>query len=72
MIKIILINMAFIYSLIAAHFFRVWLEFIKQDISLSAKDKRLSLEILAIATLFWPIVVPISYLELLKTRKMQE
>lgn len=43
-------------------FFR-WFQRFRQDTSLSASDKRLCLKVLALATVFWPIVLPLSALE---------
>ncbi|EDX73301.1 hypothetical protein MC7420_1097 [Coleofasciculus chthonoplastes PCC 7420] len=41
----------------------------QHDDSLSQNEKFSSWVILVIATILWPIVVPISYLELLDARK---
>lgn len=68
--SIIVFYLAFLYCIIAAHFFRVWLKFFKKDDpSLSNEDHLVSREILALATIFWPIVVPLAYLELLEGKK---
>ena len=67
--SIILFYLAFLYCIIAAHFFRVWLKFYNKDYPrLSDEDNLLSREILALATIFWPIVVPLAYLELLEAK----
>ena len=49
--------------------FSQWLDFMQHDDSLSPNEKFSSWVILLIATILWPIVVPISYLELLDARK---
>lgn len=56
------------YSIGAALFFTAWLKFFKKDNNLSNKEQQLSWIILLVATVFWPIVVPISYLELLSAK----
>lgn len=61
--------LALVYWLMAIHVFMFWLDFFKKDRSMSNKEKLQSKIILVIATLFWPIVVPISYLELLNAKK---
>jgi hypothetical protein len=45
--------------------FTGWMGFFKQDVDLSKEEKQISLMVLAIATLLWPIVLPFAYLELL-------
>jgi len=71
--SIILFYSAFFYCMIAAHFFRVWLKYFHKDYyMLSAEDKLISKQILALATIFWPIVVPLAYLELLKAKRTQD
>jgi hypothetical protein len=72
MIKILLVCSALVYLLIAAHFLRVWLQFFKKDTSLSNKEKLRSWAILAIATTFWLIVVPIAYIELLEAKRTHD
>ncbi|MEQ9373499.1 MAG: hypothetical protein RIG63_31420 [Coleofasciculus chthonoplastes F3-SA18-01] len=49
--------------------FSRWLDFMQNDDSLSSNEKFSSWVLLVIATILWPIVVPISYLELLDARK---
>jgi hypothetical protein len=71
--SITLFYAAFFYCMIAAHFLRVWLRFFKKDYThLSAEDKLISKQILALATIFWPIVVPLAYLELLEAKRKLE
>lgn len=51
-------------------FFCQWLEFFLEDEDINYMKPRLfSSVILVIATIFWPIVVPFAYLELLKFQK---
>lgn len=57
------------YGLIGIRFFRIWLFFWQQDTALSDKDKFPSLAIVVLMTIFWPVVVPFGYLELLEKKK---
>ncbi|WP_250124995.1 hypothetical protein [Chroococcidiopsis sp. CCMEE 29] len=59
------------YLLVSLYFFINWLNFFKQKQNLAPEDKFLSIVILVIATILWPVAVPISYLELIKARKSQ-
>jgi hypothetical protein len=57
-----------IYLLVAIPFLSIWLNALRRDTPHSARERQLSLIALAIAIVFWPVVVPLSYLELLRTR----
>ncbi|HAX79727.1 MAG TPA: hypothetical protein DCY88_28805 [Cyanobacteria bacterium UBA11372] len=71
--SIVVFYSAFFYCMIAAHFFRVWLKYFQKDYpQLSAEDKLRSKVVLALATIFWPLVVPLAYLELLQAKRTQE
>ena len=59
----------FIYLTSAFYFFTIWLSFLKRDIDLSLEDKQSSLLILVVATILWPFVVPMAYIELISKRK---
>ncbi|NEO30539.1 MAG: hypothetical protein F6K36_08910 [Symploca sp. SIO3C6] len=52
-----------IYLSAAFYFFLVWFGAFKRDMNISPQQKRISWLVLIVATIFWPIVVPISYLE---------
>ncbi len=52
-----------IYFATAIQCFVGWFKRFRQDTSLSDAEKRLCWQVLAIATIFWPIVLPISSLE---------
>jgi Ca2+/H+ antiporter len=69
--EILTIALIVSYLLISLCFFINWLNFFKQKHNLAPEDRFLSLVILVIATILWPVAVPISYLELLKARKSQ-
>jgi hypothetical protein len=58
-----------IYFLMACCFFNEWLDFFLADEEMTSEQRFLSSIILVIATIIWPIVVPLAYLELLKFHK---
>ncbi len=66
--ELLLIGLVIIYLLSGLCFFSIWLEFLKGDTSLTAKDRLSAVAVVVIATVFWPIVVPIAYLSLLKAK----
>lgn len=71
MTEIILVSLVVIYLLMSTCFFTIWLEFLKRDMiaSLSLQEKCLAWVTLSIATILWPVVVPIAYLELLWAKR---
>ena len=52
-----------LYCSTALYCFATWFKRFRQDHSLSASDKQLCLKVLAVATICWPIVLPLAYLE---------
>ncbi|MUG96235.1 hypothetical protein F7734_29400 [Scytonema sp. UIC 10036] len=54
------------YFTMAFSFFQKWLNFFIADAEMTSDDRMFSIIILVIATVFWPIVVPFAYLEVLK------
>lgn len=64
------IYLAIIFYLVMAYFFlNEWLDFFLADKDLTTEQRFISYIVLIIGTIFWPIVVPIAYLELLKFNK---
>lgn len=63
--EMILVHLVVVYLLMSTRFLTIWLEFFRRDSSLSSQEKHLSWVTLVVATIFWPIVVPLAYLELL-------
>ncbi|NEP01227.1 MAG: hypothetical protein F6K58_21730 [Symploca sp. SIO2E9] len=57
---------AALYLSAALHFFyiwlRIWLKAFQQETDLCNQQKLICMKVLIIATIFWPLVVPISYL----------
>ena len=50
------------YFSAAFYFFFIWFAAFQKDPNLSAQEKRLSMKVLIVATILWPLVAPISYL----------
>jgi uncharacterized membrane protein len=69
MVQIFMVFLGAVYLLFAGYFFKGWVQLYKQDTKMSAEEKQLSRVILAIATVLWPVVVPISYAEKLSKAK---
>ena len=66
-----------IYLGMAFYYFKNWWKAFRRDTNLSKQQKKLSWLVLTVATIFWPIVVPISQyvmyhqkLNILATRKI--
>ncbi len=57
------------YVLVMPILFISWVSFFRQDHDLSADDKHLSILVITIATILWPVVLPFAYLELLEKFK---
>ncbi|WP_017651164.1 hypothetical protein [Fortiea contorta] len=57
------------YLVMAYCLLNEWLDFFLADKDITSEQRSLSYVILVIGTTFWPIVVPIAYLELLKFNK---
>jgi hypothetical protein len=65
MLKLLLVPAIVFYLLIAKSFFTTWLAVFKQDPDLSSEERFLVLVILSLATVFWPLIIPLAYLELI-------
>ncbi len=52
-----------LYLLVACKLLHTWINSVQKNTDLSYDQKYLCWIVLAIATIFWPIVVPISYME---------
>ena len=64
--QILVIVIAVIYVVVMPILFINWLGFFRYDIDfLTGDEKQLSLAVIAIATLLWPLVLPFAYIELL-------
>lgn len=58
-----------VYLFMGFIFFSEWLDYFLADEEMTRNMRLFSGIILIIATLLWPVVVPISYLEILKFHK---
>lgn len=67
--EIILVSLGLVYLLMSTCFFTIWLEFLKRDNRLCLQEKRLSWVVLVVATIFWIVVVPIAYFEVLLAKR---
>jgi hypothetical protein len=66
----LLISLAIIFYLVMAYcFLNEWLDFFLADKDMTAEQRSISYVVLGLATTFWPVIVPIAYLELLKFNK---
>jgi cytochrome bd-type quinol oxidase subunit 2 len=54
-----------LYVLVSLYLLTAWLRFFKQGTGMSTQQKVLSLLTIGIATVFWPLVLPIAYVRLL-------
>lgn len=66
----LLIGLGILFYLLMAYcFLNEWLDFFLADKDITPEQRSISYVILVIATTFWPVIVPIAYLELLKFNK---
>ncbi len=59
------------YLLMTCYFFVNWLRFTLSHPSSSPEDKFMSLVMFVISTIFWPVIIPLSCMEIFKTRKFE-
>ncbi|MBD1832435.1 hypothetical protein H6F61_06940 [Cyanobacteria bacterium FACHB-472] len=57
-----------IYLLIATTLFTIWLDFFKRDRTWKTQERLPGFVTLVVATIFWPLVLPIAYIEILKSK----
>lgn len=70
MFQAVMTNLAIIFYLImACCFFMQWLGFFIDDKEMTSTQRYLSMLVLILATVLWPLIVPLAYLELLKFHK---
>ncbi len=60
--------LVFAYLLTTQRLFKTWHEFYRRDVTMSPEETQLSRVVLVVGAVFWPIVVPISYLTLLEEK----
>ena len=59
------------YVLLTCYFFINWLRFTLRHPSSSPEEKFLSFVMFIISTIFWPIIVPISCIDIFRTKKIE-
>lgn len=59
------------YVLMSCYFFSNWLKFSLQHPSSSSEEKFLSFVMFLITTIFWPLTIPMSLLEILQKRNLE-
>ena len=59
------------YLLITSYFFINWRSFSLRRPSSSPEDTFLSFVMLCISTILWPLIIPLSLFQILKTRKLE-
>ena len=59
------------YLLMTCYFFVNWLRFTLRHPSSSPEDKLLSFVMFIISTIFWPIIIPMSCMEVFRTKKFE-
>ncbi|WP_081603094.1 hypothetical protein [Fortiea contorta] len=59
------------YLLISAYFLSNWIRFSWLHPTSTPEDKFLSFLMFLITTIFWPLVIPLSCIEMLKNRKIE-
>lgn len=70
MFQTVITNLAIVFYLImACCFFLQWLGFFIDDKEMTSTQRYFSILILILATILWPLIVPLAYLELLKFHK---
>jgi uncharacterized membrane protein (DUF106 family) len=71
-VKNTLVILEVFYLIMSPYFFRAWLRIINQTFTFTSKEKYLYLLFILIATIFWPVVIPFAYLELVSKPKMSD
>ncbi|MGH1393644.1 MAG: hypothetical protein ACRAVC_06370 [Trichormus sp.] len=59
------------YLLMSCYFFTNWLQFTLRHPHSTPEDKFLSFVMFLITTIFWPVIVPVSLIEVFQTRKLE-
>lgn len=59
----------FLYFALGFCYFNEWLDLFKLDAGMTKQQRQISVIVLLVGTLLWPVLVPFAYLELLKSQK---
>lgn len=68
MMKLVIFVLLCVYLFILQRVANMWLKLFRQDSNISPEEQRLSWLILIMGAIFWPLVVPISYLTILESK----
>jgi hypothetical protein len=71
-VQILIGSILTIYGVVAPVLFFKWVELMGRDRNASRRERLLSRWVVLIATALWPIVLPLTYLELLERVRRQE
>lgn len=69
MILLLFYSLSLIYLLIARRLFSAWLAIFRQYPSVSLRARAGYTVFLILSAIFWPLVIPFAYLELLRNQK---
>jgi hypothetical protein len=59
------------YLLMTVYFFSNWLRFCLRHPTSTPEDKFLSFVMFLVTTIFWPLIIPISCLKIIKNRQLE-
>lgn len=59
------------YALMTSYFFSNWMRFSLRHPSSSTEDSFLSFVMCCITTILWPLIIPMSMVEIMKTRRIE-
>ena len=66
--KLLQITLVVAYLFMAPFYFISWLKLFNKDTSITSNERLVSMVILVMSTILWPLIVPIAYLELLNKK----
>jgi len=58
-----------VYITLGFCYFKEWLDLFQIDSTMTKQQRQISVIVLFLGTLLWPLIVPFAYLELLKSQK---
>ena len=66
--KLLQITLVVTYLFMAPLYFTSWLKLFNNDTTITSNERLVSMVILVMSTILWPLIVPIAYLELLNKK----
>jgi hypothetical protein len=70
--QVLIYGLLAFYAVVMPMLFTNWYRLYRQSAGMSLNQRQISRIVIMVATLLWPIVLPMSYLELLKKVKRYE